>query len=356
MKDLVPIENPNPVALFANGGLTEILARIEQEARSLVPDTSTAKGRKAIASAAANVARSKTYLDGLGKDFVARIKAQSATVDAERRAMRDRLDGLRDEIRRPLTEWERIEAERQAEIAARLAELSLPTDVSATNSSVIAARIAELRAVAIDETWGDSIAAAAQAKDASLFRLTEWLAVAETREAEQAKTEQERLEREAQARREHDERIAREAAEQATREANARAAAEREATERAAKAEREAAERAAKAAEIKAEAERQASERARLEAVKAQQDAERRAIEADARAAAAVQAERARAEAEQQRAQDDADARAADKQHKAQIHRDILAALVGLNLTEEQGKAVITAIAQGGIPRLVITY
>ncbi len=35
------------------------------------PDIDTRKGRKAIASLAAKVARSKTYLDGLGKDLVA---------------------------------------------------------------------------------------------------------------------------------------------------------------------------------------------------------------------------------------------------------------------------------------------
>lgn len=367
MNDLVPLDNPNPAVLFIQGGLNDLLARIEQEARAIVPEPTTSKGRKAIASAAANVARSKTYLDGIGKEFVATIKTQSATVDAERRAMRERLDALKDEIRQPLTTWERTEAERQTRLAARLADLNRPLEGSADQSAALAARIAELRAVAIDETWGECIADAAQAKDAALFRLTEQLALAEAREAAQAKDEAERQERDAQERRAHEERIAREAAEHATRAADARAAAERET-----------AERAAKDAEIKAEAERQANERARLEAIKAQQDAERRALdaeqrrqreasdaqaaairaaaEADARAAAAVQAERARLEAEQQRAQADADARAADKQHKARIHRDILAALVALELTEEQGKAVITAISRDRIPYLVITY
>lgn len=61
MKDLIPIENPNPAVLFAPLGLNEILERIATEARALVPDLRTKKGRDAIASNAANVARAKTY-------------------------------------------------------------------------------------------------------------------------------------------------------------------------------------------------------------------------------------------------------------------------------------------------------
>ena len=55
-----------PAALFVAGGLEDLLGRIETEARALVPNTKTAKGRKEIASNAARIPRSKTYLDGLG--------------------------------------------------------------------------------------------------------------------------------------------------------------------------------------------------------------------------------------------------------------------------------------------------
>ncbi len=359
MKDLVPLDNPNPAVLFAQGGLNDLLARIEREARAIVPDISTTKGRKAIASAAANVARSKTYLDALGKDFVAHIKAQSATVDAERRAMRERLDVLKEEIRQPLTAWEHAEEERQARLSARLADLGQPMDPHAS-AEAIAARIAEIRSVPIDDTWGECITDAAQAKDAALFRLSEQLARAEEREEAHAKAEEERRAREAQERQAHEARIAREAAEQATRAAEARAAAEREA-----------AERAAKAAEIQAEAERQAAERSRLAAVQAQQDAERRALEAEERrqreaveaearaqaaAEAAARAERERIAAEQQRAHAEAEARAANRQHKARINRDILAALVALEVAEDLGKRLIEEIARGRIPHVSITY
>ena len=87
------------------GGLDSVIAAIEEKARQHVPDLSTAKSRKAIASIASQVARSKTWLDGMGKDLTADLKKQVGAVGAERKQMRDRLDTLKIEVRAPLTEW-----------------------------------------------------------------------------------------------------------------------------------------------------------------------------------------------------------------------------------------------------------
>ncbi|OCS62006.1 hypothetical protein BBZ50_02590 [Escherichia coli] len=51
---------------------------------SFVPDITTAKGRKEIASLAYKVAQTKTYLDGLGKDLVAELKEIPKLIDANR--------------------------------------------------------------------------------------------------------------------------------------------------------------------------------------------------------------------------------------------------------------------------------
>ena len=110
--ELIPIQSPNVPKLFLEDGLESILSRIETEARSLVPDVSSKKGRDAIASVAARISRSKTYLDNLGKEYVAELKSLPSKVDASRRAMRSRLDALKEEIRRPLTEYETAEKER----------------------------------------------------------------------------------------------------------------------------------------------------------------------------------------------------------------------------------------------------
>lgn len=114
--DLVVIEKKNAMAVFTNNDqLDPLIEAIEKEARSLVPDVTTKKGRDAIASMAHKVARSKTYIDNAGKDLVAELKALPKKIDESRRIARERLDALKDEVRRPLTEWEaeqdRIKAE-----------------------------------------------------------------------------------------------------------------------------------------------------------------------------------------------------------------------------------------------------
>ena len=108
------------IQVYTDGGMFEIIAQIREEVSGLVPDLSTAKGRKAIASMAAKVARSKTRLDALGKDLTADIAAQKALIDIDRRKMRDALDELRDEVRRPLTEWEDAEKLRVSVIQQRI--------------------------------------------------------------------------------------------------------------------------------------------------------------------------------------------------------------------------------------------
>ena len=114
--DLVVIEKKNAMAVFTNNDqLDPLIEAIEKEARSLVPDVTTKKGRDAIASMAHKVTRSKTYIDNAGKDLVAELKALPKQIDESRRGVRERLDALKDEVSRPLTEWEeeqeRIKAE-----------------------------------------------------------------------------------------------------------------------------------------------------------------------------------------------------------------------------------------------------
>ncbi|STW71069.1 TolA protein [Klebsiella pneumoniae] len=119
--DLVVIEKKNAMAVFTNNDqLDPLIEAIEKEARSLVPDVTTKKGRDAIASMAHKVARSKTYIDNAGKDLVAELKALPKQIDESRRVVRERLDALKDEVRRPLTEWEAEQERIKAEEADRI--------------------------------------------------------------------------------------------------------------------------------------------------------------------------------------------------------------------------------------------
>jgi len=121
--DLVVIEKANVLTVFKSSDqIEEILEKVEREVMSFVPDVSTAKGRKEIASLAYRVAQTKTYLDSLGKDLVAELKEIPKLIDGNRKTVRDRLDALKEKARQPLSDYEaeqqRIKEEGEARIAA----------------------------------------------------------------------------------------------------------------------------------------------------------------------------------------------------------------------------------------------
>jgi colicin import membrane protein len=199
--DLVVIEKANAMTVFQSADqIEEILQKVEREVMSFVPDITTAKGRKEIASLAYKVAQTKTYLDGLGKDLVAELKEIPKLIDANRKTVRDRLDELKAKARQPLTDYEeeqaRIKAEEEAKAAAE-AEAKAKAEIEAA-----ARREAEAKAAA---------------ERAERERIE-----AEQRAQREAKEEAERAEREKQAAIEAERRKAQEEAERIRREAEAK--------------------------------------------------------------------------------------------------------------------------------------
>ena len=344
--DLVVIEKQNAMAVFTTKEqLDPIIEVIEKEARSLVPDVSTRKGRDAIASMAHKVARSKTYIDNAGKDLVAELKALPKQIDESRRIVRERLDALKDEVRKPLTDWENAESARKDALQQRLADLRSLADVidgmgSYLPSAEIQQRIESAKAVALDDSWQEAAAEAGMAKDDTIQQLEAALTVAKQREHESAELERLRKEAEEKARLEREENIRREAAERARRDAEAR-----------------------REAEEKARAE--LAERQRIEA---EQRAAREKQEAEARAerekAAAVEAERLKAKqaeekrlAEEKRIADEQAKREADVKHRNTVGTNIVNALTSnTSLTRERAIEVLTALKDDLIPCAKIHY
>ena len=244
--DLVVIEKKNAMAVFTNNDqLDPLIEAIEKEARSLVPDVTTKKGRDAIASMAHKVARSKTYIDNAGKDLVAELKALPKQIDESRRVVRERLDALKDEVRRPLTEWE-AEQER---IKAEEAMLAL-----------------HVEALAMNEDFDRQLAARIESDHEMALLMND--AFDREQAEKKAEAERQRIAREEEIARQAEEKAKREAAEKAQREIDAAAAREREAIlakERAEREQREAAERAEREKQAAVEAERR----------KAQEEADR---------------------------------------------------------------------------------
>lgn len=329
--DLVVIEKKNAMAVFTNNDqLDPLIEAIEKEARSLVPDVTTKKGRDAIASMAHKVARSKTYIDNAGKDLVAELKALPKQIDESRRVARERLDALKDEVRRPLTEWEAEQARIAEEKAAEEERLRIEAEQTAALEAL-------KKQIETDHEM------------ALLMN-----------DAFDRDREEQRIQAE-QAQRERDERLKQEAAEQARRDAEDKhkaeleAAARREAEEkaRAELAERQRIEAEQRAAREKQEAEARA-EREKAEAV----EAERRKAqeEADRIRREAEQREQDRL-AEEKRKADEQARREADVKHRKTVGTDIVKALqANTSLTRDQAIEVLTAIKDGKIPRTGISY
>ncbi|MHB2968438.1 hypothetical protein ACYBTM_15655 [Klebsiella pneumoniae] len=318
--DLVVIEKKNAMAVFTNNDqLDPLIEAIEKEARSLVPDVTTKKGRDAIASMAHKVARSKTYIDNAGKDLVAELKALPKQIDESRRVVRERLDALKDEVRRPLTEWE-AEQER---IKAEEAMLAL-----------------HVEALAMNEDFDRQLAARIESDHEMALLMNDAFDREQADKA--AEAERQRIAHEEEIKRLAEEKAKREAAEQVQREIDAAAAREREAIlakERAEREQREAAERAEREKQAAVEAERR----------KAQEEADRIRREAEQREQARL--------AEEKRKADEQARREADVKHRKAVGVEVVKALMAnTSLTRDQAIEVLTAVKDGRIPHTGISY
>ncbi|MBA0894722.1 hypothetical protein CPA41_23025 [Klebsiella pneumoniae subsp. pneumoniae] len=318
--DLVVIEKKNAMAVFTNNDqLDPLIEAIEKEARSLVPDVTTKKGRDAIASMAHKVARSKTYIDNAGKDLVAELKALPKQIDESRRVVRERLDALKDEVRRPLTEWEAEQERVKAEEA-----------MNALHAE----------ALAMNEEFDQELAAKFETDHEMALLMND--AIDREQADKAAEDERQRISREEEIKRLAEEKAKREAAEQAQREIDAAAAREREAIlakERAEREQREAAERAEREKQAAVEAERR----------KAQEEADRIRREAEQREQARL--------AEEKRKADEQARREADVKHRKAVGTEIVKALLAnTSLTRDQAIEVLTAVKDGRIPHTGISY
>ncbi|MFG0496252.1 hypothetical protein ACF8MH_02830 [Pseudomonas sp. YQ_13] len=362
------ISEANAPAIYVAGGLQQFINLVKGEVEGEVPDLTTRKGRERIASLAAKVSKSKTAVEKPGRDYLRRLKEMPKVVEAELREFVTKMDALRDETRRPLTEWEAAEDARIDRHNDRLNWLkTLADDLGELSSLHIKGLIAEAEGMQLGAHWEEFEAEAANTKDKVLTTLRAALQKREQFEEEQA--ELARLRHEAEERAEQDRiRLAQEAAVEAERQRVAQAQqAEREAAARreqelidqAAAQEREAenqrlqlklqAEQAERA-RIQAEADRVAAEQ-RMD--KERQDAARRQEEA---AEQARQEERRRADAAAAEILRQQEAREADKAHRASINRAALEAFVAGGMTEECAKQAITLIAQRRIPNIAISY
>ncbi|MGT3185439.1 hypothetical protein ACVSXV_22360 [Yersinia enterocolitica] len=313
--DIKPESYPT---LYVTNGLNKYLDQIRQAVNE-VPDVTTAKGRARIASLAASASRSKTAIEKPGREYLRHLKEQPKIIEAELRRFVIECDEIRDETRRPLTEWEAEQERIKQEAEAKKKAEQLAAEIE------VAHEMALLMNVAFDRAQADK------------------------------KAEDERLQKE------RDDRIAAEAAAKVKRDADLAAQQEREASARREaelKLQAEQAERDRIALVLKAEqdkkdaiakAEREKQDAIAAEKLKAQQEAER--VQREAK-----QKEDARL-AEEKRVADEAAARAANEAHRKTVGTAVVNGLIEhAGLTREQAIATLCAIKDSKIPHTNIHY
>ena len=337
-------------AIFGHNSLSRFVEAVRKEVIGEVPDLTTDKGRKRIASVAATVARSKTAVDGVGRAYLKQLKGLPKIIEAELREFETEMNALRDEVRKPLNDWEAERDAKAAELQAKIDQLveryTLPEDC---DSQAIRFRIAQLEApLPTIEVFGERLEEAETKRKHGLSILAEALEKRKKYESEQAELVESRR------------KIA--ALEE---EARIKAAAD--------KAVEDERQRVAQQQEQQRIADAQRIQQAEQRAQQAEQDR----IAADQRAeqerqASAQRAEQARLD-EQRRQEEAADeiirqqqAREANRAHCGAINKAALEALLTVNvgndpefpvyLSDAEAKAIITAIIRGQIPAVAITY
>ena len=366
-QQLALIEPATALSIVTDGEkFNQFYEKIKAETDAFVPNLATVTSRKEIASLAYKVARTKTALDDAGKSLTEEARLTITAVDKSRKEIRSRLDALRDEVRKPLTDWENKEEERKSTIRATVVRLqNLSTVEAGATMSQIAAMIEELAAIDLPEDiFGDDLEFAQSTKDGAATNLEQ--ALGRAKQAEDDAIELQRL-REAEAERiaaeeeriaAEEERIAAEAA--AKREAERKEQeARREADEekRQAQLREEAAEKAAQDARDKAEAERLELEReheAKLEELRKDAAAKEQARLDEQEAARFKEAERIEAEREASRLEK---ARIEDREHRSEIMKEAKEALMEFaEIDEATAKKVVIAITGKNIPHIGINF
>jgi hypothetical protein len=180
---------------------------------------------------AAKIARSKTYLDGVGKDLVDRLKEQPKIVDAERKRTREFLDALKEETRMPLTIWEDAEESRILSIKQRIDLMKFNEDeITSEKLNIHMARLkkTDVNDGSFEEFKNDATACKLHA----LERCEKLLEESIKKEAEIAELKRLREESAERDQKEREERLIKEAEERGKREAEEKSRLETEKKER----------------------------------------------------------------------------------------------------------------------------
>lgn len=335
--------------------------RLSSEAPKDV-DITTTKGRDKLRSYAAKVRSEKATIEKARLALTEEWRNLTSQANAAGKEIKDRLENLAVEVRKPLTDWEDAENARLSacrDIITQIKAAVLVTEMD--TAETVRARGTEIWTMKLEaDQFGDLLPEAQAAKEQTVATLKAALTRLEKEEADRADLE--RLRAEAAAREEAD-RVAREAQEAADQEAEqarlaeeARVAAEEAEAARIESVRKEAEETARRAAAEAAQAERDRIQREHDEAIAAERA---RAEEAEAAAKAErdriAAAEEAR-QAEEKRLADEQAAREADQKHRRAVKTAAKEAIMSCGVTEDAAQKVVLAIIAGEVPAVTLRF
>ncbi len=351
MNQLTKLQNLTPAEIYSKENVDSILSKITEEAKSTTHDISTTHGRKEIASLAYKIAQSKTFMDDCGKKLGEDAKKTLDTINAERKKIRDTLDTLKEEVRHPLTEWEKQEEARKERHRAKIIHIQNMSNQIAEQWQTLQPETMRnsLETIKAEFDWEDfkeegelQVALGIEKVTNAIARRSEYdkqqeeLVALRAEKEEREKLEAERFEKEreearllaeAEAKKKMEERVKLEEQEREQK---------RLAREKQLAAEKEAA--------IKFEQEQSARKL---------KEAEERAVKEKE---AAVEKERQRAHNENIAKLAAEEKRQSNLKHRAKINNEILKAFSVQGIDEETGKKIIIGIVTGIIPHTKINY
>lgn len=350
--DVAAIVEENPSSVLLDDNLYDrFIAQLGEKVKAFVPDLATATSRKKITSEAFKITRLKTSIDDAGKKLNEDARKQINAVDAKRRTVKADLESLAEEMRRPLTNWEKQEEARVDYCKSILKAIEdCGNGLIGGEPQAFGLLFHELNSkIVINAELGEFEDQARVAHKIALDKLNAAFDAHKRSEADRLELEKLRAEKEerdrADAIRIGEEIAAREAAERdrLEKERKDREAAEQKAREeRAAQTAREQAEREAREAIERAEREKQ-------EAV-AKAEGEARAVREEAE-----RAEQQR-QATIRREQEERQARERDRDHRAKIMGEAKSALMAQGAGEATAKKIVLAIIAGEIPHVRMEF
>ena len=355
-------QNEITVAFNNPQGIQQIIdnikSQVDEQFNSVVWDFTKEKDRKAVASMAYKVGRSKTAIDAEGKKLKEQYTVFTKAIDADRKSAREQLEAEQERIRKPLDDWENAEKDRVEGLQLRVDEISLPCEFE--SSQFIKSQIEYIKSIEVDDSFMEFKDKAKLAKFEKLEMLNNLLTNVEKKEEEEAQLEKQRIEEWQRIQQERDEKIAHEAKLQAEREAEEKARIERERVEKEKKDAFEKSQREKREAVEREENLKREAEQALIREAQLKEQAEQQAKQAEIDKQQAIEAERKRIE-QQQKSKAEAElkeqqAREANKAHKKAVCDSILAELAKLNIDEATGQNLIKAIYNNQIPNISIKF